>query len=72
MIKQATRNDALKRVSVFIGQWRLELGHSIPSAEAGGGPSLFECEAWSGSTWELDEASGWRKDFDRTYARVDP
>ena len=46
MITQAMRKDALKRLDVFIGEWRLGLGFSVPPMEAGGARSVFE--------WALD------------------
>lgn len=46
MIKQATRETALKRLEVFIGEWRLGLGHAIPPPDDGGARSVFE--------WALD------------------
>lgn len=42
MITQATRGTALKRLEVFIGEWRLGLGHSIPPPDDGGARSVFE------------------------------
>jgi hypothetical protein len=46
MIKQATRETALKRLEVFIGEWRLGLGHAIPPPDDGGARAVFE--------WALD------------------
>jgi hypothetical protein len=42
MLTQATRTDALKRLEVFIGEWRLGLGQSIPPPDDGVALSLFE------------------------------
>lgn len=152
MITQARQNAALERLDVFIGEWRLGLGHSIPPAGEGGPHSVFEwvldgqflvqrteipdpnapnglcivahepntdgytqhyfdsrgvvrlyamtfrdgiwtllrekpdfspldfSQRFTGkfsadgntitATWELNDGSGWRKDFDLTYARV--
>jgi hypothetical protein len=151
MIRHATQTDVLKRLDVFIGEWRLGLGPSIPAPDGGGARSVFEwaldgqflvqhteipdpnapnglCivardlntdaytqhyfdsrgvvrlyamtfrngvwtllrekadftpldfkQRFTGKfsadgnaifgTWEIDEGSGWRKDFDLTYAR---
>jgi hypothetical protein len=152
MITQTKHKDALKRLDVFVGEWRLGLGPSIPPADDGGARSAFEwvlggqflvqrteipdphvpnslCfvayDAETGGytqhyfdsrgivrlyamtfrdgiwtllrgkpdftpldfrqrftgrfsddgnaivgTWEIDEGSGWRKDFDLAYARI--
>jgi hypothetical protein len=43
---QTARKAALQRLGVFIGEWRLGLGHAIPSPENGGARSVFE--------WALD------------------
>jgi hypothetical protein len=45
MITKATRETALERLDVFVGEWRLGLGHSVPAAD-GGARSVFE--------WALD------------------
>lgn len=37
-----TRTDALKRLEVFIGEWRIGLGSSIPAQDSGGPRSEFE------------------------------
>jgi hypothetical protein len=46
MIDQATRETALKRLEVFIGEWRLGLGASTPPPDAGdsmpGARAVFE------------------------------
>jgi hypothetical protein len=46
MIKQATRETALTRLEILIGEWRLGLGHSIPPSDDVGAHSVFE--------WALD------------------
>jgi hypothetical protein len=46
MITQAARETALKRLDVFVGEWRLGLGHSVPTPADGGARSVFE--------WALD------------------
>ena len=46
MMTQTARKAALERLEVFIGEWRLGLGHAIPPAEPGGARSVFE--------WALD------------------
>ena len=152
MITKATRKDALPSLEVFIGEWRLGLGPTIPPPDDEGPRSVFEwaldgqflvqrteipdpqapnglCivaydpktegytqhyfdsrgvarlyamsfrdgtwtllrekpdftpldfkQRFTGrfsadgntifGTWEIDEGSGWRKDFDLTYARI--
>jgi len=46
MITKATREAAIKRLDVFIGEWRLGLGHAVPPPEDGSARSVFE--------WALD------------------
>jgi hypothetical protein len=46
MITKATRETAIKRLDVFIGEWRLGLGHAVPPPEDGSARSVFE--------WALD------------------
>jgi len=46
MITKATRETAIKRLDVFIGEWRLGLGHAVPPPEGGSARSVFE--------WALD------------------
>jgi hypothetical protein len=46
MITKATREPAIKRLDVFIGEWRLGLGHAVPPPEDGSARSVFE--------WGLD------------------
>jgi hypothetical protein len=46
MITKATRETALERLDVFVGEWRLGLGHSVPAPADGGARSVFE--------WALD------------------
>jgi hypothetical protein len=46
MITPTARKAALQRLEVFIGEWRLGLGHAIPPPENGGARSVFE--------WALD------------------
>lgn len=152
MITQATRKDAMKPLDVFIGEWRLRLGSSIPPPDGGSARSSFDwffdgqflgqmteipdpnapdalcivaydpktdaytqhyfdsrgvvrlyamtfrdgiwtlvrdtpdftpldfSQRFTGKfsedgytifgTWEIDEGSGWRKDFDLTYSRI--
>jgi hypothetical protein len=46
MITKATRETAIKRLDVFIGEWRLGLGHAVLPPEDGSARSVFE--------WALD------------------
>jgi hypothetical protein len=46
MITKATQETALKSLDVFIGEWRLGLGHAVPPPEDGRARSVFE--------WALD------------------
>jgi hypothetical protein len=46
MITKATREPAIKRLDVFIGEWRLGLGHAVPPPEDASARSVFE--------WALD------------------
>ncbi len=41
-MSQTARKAALQRLDVFIGEWRLGLGHAIPLQENGGARSIFE------------------------------
>ena len=46
MTTQTARKAALQRLDLFVGEWRLGLGHAIPQPENGGGRAVFE--------WALD------------------
>jgi hypothetical protein len=46
MIEQATRETAIKRLDVFIGEWTIGLGNAIPPTGDGSARTVFE--------WELD------------------
>jgi len=46
MIKQSTRETALKRLEVFIGEWKVRLGGLVAQPEDEGALSVFE--------WALD------------------